>query len=199
MKIDRIYLDLDCVLADLLPSLAQLLGRPFSPLTWPRGECDVAKVFEMDHKDLWAHVGAHGGSHFWEELPKTKHYDDLVELATLFANRRPAVVTCPQPYPSSYAGKALWLQAHDWTIPDDAFLCSEKSELSQPGRVLIDDNETNCREWSARGGHAIQFPTIANSLHQIVDNGDPIGVVRGELEQIEERSFGNTKGDASHA
>jgi len=59
--IERVYLDLDCVLADLLPGLAELFGRQYSPETWPAGEFDVAKVFDLEPADFWAYVGAQGG------------------------------------------------------------------------------------------------------------------------------------------
>jgi len=108
----------------------------------------------------------------------------------LFGDREPAVVTCPQPFPSSYAGKAAWLQEHGWKIPGNAFLCSQKSDLANSRRVLIDDDARNCMAWSEAGGQAILFPTPANELHQIALGGDVMGFVRCELERISGRRYG---------
>lgn len=37
--------------------------------------------------------------------------------------------------------------------------------MRRPGRVLIDDNDTNCAKWREHGGTAILFPQPWNSDH----------------------------------
>jgi hypothetical protein len=190
MAIERIYLDMDGVLCDLLPGIAELYGRLFDPEDWPPGEYDVSVGFGIPRITLWNHIGKVGGASFWAGLTQTEHYEELVELSRLFALKPPRVLSSPTRFPSSYAGKAAWLIERDWQLPNAAFLGAEKWQLSKPGRVLIDDNSDNCIDWEAEGGSAILFPTISNELHKIATGGDALGYVRTELERISGRKFG---------
>ena len=199
MVIERIYLDMDGVLCDLLPGIAELYGRLFDPEDWPSGEYDVSVGFGIPRVALWDHIGKVGGASFWAGLTQAEHYTELVELARLFAMRPPRVLSSPTSFPSSYAGKAAWLIERGWQLPDEAVFAAEKWQLSGPGRVLIDDHSDNCADWDEAGGESILFPTISNELHQIATGGDALGYVRTELERISGRSFGRRRGQTAPA
>lgn len=193
MEIERVFLDMDGVLADLLPGISELYGRLFDPSKWPPGEYDVAVGFGIPRESLWQHIGRVGGASFWAGLTQSEHYDELVELAVLFGEKSPRVVSCPTSFPSSYSGKAAWLAERGWNLPGEVCFTADKWQLAGPGRVLIDDYLENCADWMSHGGEAILFPTISNELHQIANDGGAIGFVRTELERISGRSFGRRR------
>lgn len=192
MKIDRIYLDCDGVLADFIRGAAELFGYPYSPEKWPAGKYDAADVFGVTEREFWATIHA-AGSPFWESLENTPYAVDLTELATLFSVQLPTVVTCPSTDPTSYSGKAEWLIDRGWWLPDSAFFCADKAQLAASGRVLIDDNPLNCRQFSDAGGEAILFPAPWNDLRDVAVHGHVIGYIRSELERIAGRRFGNVQ------
>jgi hypothetical protein len=57
-----------------------------------------------------------------------------------------------------------------------------KRLLAAPGRLLIDDNEENCRAFARAGGRSFLFPALHNRLHEYSRN--PLEYVRAELPEL---------------
>jgi 5'(3')-deoxyribonucleotidase len=110
-----------------------------------------------------------GSITFWKGLKKTEWADELVALCC----RLFRVVILTSPISSQcLAGKAEWLGQHYPWLVDDAIFTRCKSLLASPGRVLIDDNHSNCQDFEFGGGIAYQAPNPDHdpSIQRLVIN-----------------------------
>jgi hypothetical protein len=180
MTIDRIFLDLDGVLADWAGAAIVALGhepdRVFG--AWPAGEYDLAAAMGISGNAMWNAVHR-GGAEFWATL---QPYPWINELWDLCRSTAPTtILTSPSREPCSLAGKLTWLQTHFGREFGGYLVGPDKSACARRGAVLIDDREHGCHEFVARGGHAIVFPQMWNSLGRMAD---PIAHVRAELYRL---------------
>lgn len=158
--IERIYVDMDGVLADLFHTALQALNRYEMVDKWPPGEYDMTKVLGISScDDFWRQVYAAAPT-FWENLPPYPWRDYLFESCEQIA---PTYIVSKPIDSISAAGKITWLR--NWKGPDFSrwVLTSKKELLAGPNRVLIDDCDHNLEMWEAAGGIAVQFPQVSNS------------------------------------
>ncbi len=130
----------------------------------------------MNSDEFWAPIAAAGAS-WWANLEPYPWFNELVDLVSA-ADPDFLICTTPSVHhsaaASSCAGKMDWLHAnfgknflrYDMTV--------DKSRLSQPGRLLIDDGDHNCIAWRKRKGDFICFPQVWNSnaehIHRRMDH-----------------------------
>lgn len=165
MNINRIFLDLDGVLADW--SSAAIRAHGLDPFKvherWRPGEYDLADVLGMSGNKMWQPVND-AGEDFWANLQPYPWCMDLTSLCTSLA--RTTILTSPSKDPAAAAGKTRWLQAQFGSGFRAYLIGPDKASCGRPGAVLIDDADKNCDAFRAEGGAAILFPQRWNSAHR---------------------------------
>jgi len=182
-----VFLDMDGVLCDFITPAIQVHERnPIDVLNaWPRGEWDVCKILGLSVDQFWDRLRL--SYSFWSDLPKTDWAWRLIRLCDeLFGRNKTLFATSPSQCPSSYRGKAEWLARKGINVPARAMFGSQKHLLAAPGRILVDDNDTNCERWEAAGGTAILVPQVWNRRHADADAGHTWDVVRESLMDLAE-------------
>ena len=197
MKIETIFLDVDEVLAQWVVAALRALdgfagysgaGDPrlqpaavfaawdaLLPRPW-----DLCEVIPHTRVAMWQAIHACDAG-FWKGLDL---YPWAMELYQRCSAVAPVVLlTSPSKDPSSYAGKAAWVQRH---FPDAEHLIGScKHRVAHPGAVLIDDSPKNCAAFREAGGHAILFPGVGNDLHALIA-GHRVAYVARALQVIVE-------------
>lgn len=180
-----IFLDMDGVLCDFVGSALEVLfqsdvtsERPAVVMkAWREkylGEWDICKVAGCDAEDMWRAIHQQGAS-FWSYMLDTPLCLRLMSLSRVIegsAAARVMVATSPSRHESSYAGKFKWLDSRRINAHSHAMLGSQKHLLAAPGRILVDDNDTNCERFRRHGGQAVLVPQVWNSLHAIAAQGE---------------------------
>ena len=150
MKIEKIFIDMDGVLADFDG--------------WKAEAAKTHPEILTDKEELWKEVS--GIDHFYWNLPLMPYALDLmkylrslqVPLAILTAIPRRRSV------PQATHDKIEWIKAYidsnlEFHIGPFA---QDKQRFSGPGRVLIDDNEKNIAQWNSRGGRGVLYRGFKN-------------------------------------
>ncbi len=159
--IDHIHCDLDGVVTDWTGGVIRLYGmnpgRVYA--SWPHGIYDLSTVLRVSKSDMWRRVNM-SGAHFWASLQPYPWALSLHSLCRSFAPTTFLSTTSKNSHSGS--GKMQWLSQHFPNVP--FFVGSApKSLCAGPGRVLIDDKDSNCRDFIQAGGSAIVFPQPWNS------------------------------------
>ncbi len=82
----------------------------------------------------------------WSRCPRSKLFDVI---------SGDYILTAPTTNPSCAAGKIEWLN-NNWK--KGHIITEHKWLLSKPGRVLVDDSESNIKSWERAGGTGILVP-----------------------------------------
>ena len=152
-----LYLDMDGVLADFNLAAQQILGAA------PEDSLPAAERGRWP-EEQWQRLRAY--SDFYLHLPKTPRADSLVQLAVKFTEdldcdlRILTAIPSGNDMPRAFYDKVCWVQRAwpDLEIPvyfgpysrDKHRLCRSQDD------ILIDDRTSNCADWRAAGGTAIQ-------------------------------------------
>ena len=158
------FLDMDGVLCDFVTQACRVFGRPTLSHDWPAGEYSCEKVFGVTVAEFWKRIEL--WPNFWLTLDRYDWAFKLIEEVEDIGYRV-VIASAPSRDPFCAAHKTKWLQNHFGIGRFEYFLGSEKHLLAKPGRVLIDDNDDNCRKFAAAGGTSILFPQRWNSAHAI--------------------------------
>lgn len=180
MPIERIFLDMDNVLADFDGHVAKLFG-----LTWPQLEekwlchhCPtrfIDQVLKVSTHHFWEIIN--GSPRFWTNIqsyPDTKRIYAMCVNLVGEENVYIASNCSPDWAIGVYEDKLRWLCTHVWDIPYNgpkwgAFAnrlipIRHKFLLANATSLLIDDIPTNCTFFRKEGGHAITFPALGNEV-----------------------------------
>ena len=164
MQIEKIYFDMDGVLADFDRGIKELCG--LEPL-------DQANKSPKDDDIMWEKVKEVG--HFYDKLELMPgalemfatlygKYGDKCEILSGIPKPRRGITT-------SGEDKTAW--AHrllsEKLKVNIVFREEKKNYVTGPGCILIDDLEKNIREWNEAGGTGILFTSAEDVLAQIVD------------------------------
>jgi 5'(3')-deoxyribonucleotidase len=173
MSIERIFIDMDGVLADFISSAMAVHGATYDAITYPRMEWSIAKVLGITEDEFWEKIDEMAPD-FWPHIPPYEWMELLVDTAATIAPI--ALLSTPSLHPSCHYGKRQWVDKH---LPGvELILCKSKFLLSKPGRVLIDDNDGNCAKWEAEGGTAMLFPQPWNGNHRFMDQQHEYAIER---------------------
>jgi len=170
----KIFLDIDGVLTDFVGSSIRQLGLKADPINC---KWDFF-VPEMTADVFWANITLIG-PRFWSDMPEYEWIEDLISLVVRY-DPEFTLLTSPARCPFSWSGKRLWIQKRFGARFDRQIMTNDKHFCAAPGRVLIDDNEINCKKFAKWGGQAILFPQSWNPLGNDVDR---IEHVADRLEQ----------------
>lgn len=165
----RIYLDMDGVIANFdkgieragFSNRADFIHKPYSEWTDDDKKVNDEVRSVMNKDGFFMNLPMmHGAYKLWNLCSENDHY----------------VLTA---YPFGYKDKQIervknekwiWLTDTFGSFRADRFICCdryEKASHSKYGRVLIDDSAANCSEWEAKGGTAIRFETMSQTLKEL--------------------------------
>lgn len=159
-----IVLDLDGVVVNFCKAAYEIHGKRWNtevPRTF-----DFFEDWDMTAEEFWKPIDAEGPI-FWERLEKYPWADGFIAKLTNY-DVDLVVATSPSLSPGCTAGKVELIKYLFHDKFRDYFISPRKWHLSSPGRILIDDNETNCEMWEARGGTAILFPQPWNKNRYLI-------------------------------
>ena len=168
-----IHCDMDGVLVDFLGPALKALGRSESPgdiTDWY-----FYKDWGFSDKEFWASVE---GFDFWSTLPVLDHAYELLNLCLEYSEDVLITTKIQPSCKGCIPGKAHSL-ATKFPAFEYNLVTKSKAKLASPNSILIDDNDTNCTDFSKAGGKSILFPATYNANRALADN--PMDFVRKML------------------
>lgn len=162
MNVEYVFLDMDGVIVDFVPTTLERLG--FRPDDYdPKGQWDMEKVLGITVEEFWEAID---DIEFWSTLPKTEFFEPMMQLLRPYIEQKKVVLlSSPSRQSSPAAGKILWIEDN---IPGMPYIfTSKKSLLATPNRVLIDDSDKNIDYWRKAGGIGIRLPRPWNKDYTI--------------------------------
>ena len=167
MKAEKIYFDMDGVLADFDLGIKELCGMGPRPKGW-----DQRKEYD---DEMWDRVRSVG--HFYDKLsllPGAKEMFDTV--FSEYGDRCEILSAVPRPergIDSAGGDKIRWVRrllSEDVKI--NIVLRKEKQNYcTGPGCILIDDLYSNIRSWEKSGGTGILHHSAPETLAKLKDIG----------------------------
>jgi len=146
-----ILLDMDGVCCDFASAAAEVCGHGGEIIK----EWNMAHQFGISDGKFWEAVDLCGFD-FWRDLQAYPWFPEIYHA--LKAQGSVYITTTPSQSPHSFAGKIRWLQDRLGRDFRDFIFTPHKHLLTEPGRILIDDNADTCRRFEEHGGRAILFP-----------------------------------------
>lgn len=176
--IERVFLDVDGVLADFIgPALAHH-GVIFDPKTYPPGLWDIWKFVGCTEQEFWAF----DGFEFWRDLPVYPWAKPLVDgLEQLVGQQNICLLTSPSVNAMCINGKREWIAKHFPAYSKQVLFGSAKQFCAHPSTVLIDDSDGNCKKFMEAGGHVVTFPRVWNAFGE---RGDPARYVLDRIDEM---------------
>lgn len=180
MKIERIFLDMDGVLVDFVGGVLKLFGKEDLLETWPPGEYNLGAVLGLSLNKIWRKID--DAPCWWQGLESYAWASNLRDVC-LYYDVPVTIATSPSRSPWSASGKVQWIQSFLGKRFRNYIITPDKSLLSRPGAVLIDDSDANCKAFDtvSNGGVAVTFPRPWNRLH---DMTGPVAYVQTALRRI---------------
>lgn len=157
MKISKIYLDMDGVLADFDRGVKELCGLA------PHGQVGNT---DKDDEMMWEAIKNVG--HFYDKL---ELLPGALEMYKELSSRYDVEILSAIPKPSrgiESAGDDKISWAHRLLSPElkvnIVYRRDKKDYVTGPDCILIDDLEKNINEWNECGGTGIRFVSAENTL-----------------------------------
>lgn len=148
-----LFFDLDGVLSDFVRGALKFHGR--EDVHPSRVEWGIEAQLGMRPAEFWAPLG-YG---FWSSLEP--YPDGMALLAAaekLVSPERIALLTSPCDTAGCVDGKRDWVARHLPAYTRRLFVGSAKHLFAAPTKLLIDDNDENCRRFESAGGRTVQPP-----------------------------------------
>ncbi len=151
--IDRIFFDMDGVLADFEKGVRELAGLP--------GFSDQGRHTNEEDDAMWRKVRE--VDHFYLRLdPIDGAVEMLNKVIAAYPGKCEILTGIPKPWrgiASSGEDKIAWMRKYfGGVIPVNIVLSEEKPNYCRgAGSVLIDDMKKNIRGWEKAGGTGIRF------------------------------------------
>ena len=162
-----VFVDLDGVVADFVGGVCRLHGIDTPKFN---GEYDIGKVMGMSTTEFWGHLDS--DETFWADLGKTSEADEIMSfLEGAVGEKNIYFLSSPALNPACHSGKATWVKEHYGGYINRLILCGHKHFLASRGRLLIDDNERNCKRFAAAGGNTFLWPRSWNGKGAFEDRG----------------------------
>ncbi len=156
------FLDLDGVLFDFRRGAEQVHQRKLDYNESNYGVWNFESIWGMSAGEFWGPIN--DTPNFWRDLPLTEEAKDIVSLVEdYFPDDRIAILTAPSMAPNCVPGKRAAVKKYFPQYARKIIFANTKRFVSGPGKVLIDDSDTNCQEWSEEGGTSILVPRFWNS------------------------------------
>ena len=153
----RLFLDMDGVLADFNSAARQLLGAS-------RSEAEHAEKNGRWPADQWIEIA--GQANFYRHLPKMPMADQMVELALKFRDNLDyeililSAIPSGNDMPDAFHDKIDWIHEHygaqGFRVRFGPYSHDKVRHCRTNQDILVDDRTSNCRDWRAAGGRAVQ-------------------------------------------
>lgn len=177
MNINRIYLDMDGVLAMFVEAICDLHKLPNPYIERPAesaGNWEIEKLLGISEDDFWTVTG----QSFWSQLEKYPTADDLVaRCAAIVGMSNIWVLTSPvrkergnEVYNACLDGKRLWVAKHFPQFSGRTLFAKMKDKYSDVQSLLIDDKPSNIERFQRKGGSGILVPRLWNSEYKLAGN-----------------------------
>lgn len=179
-EIQTVFVDMDGVLVDFVGGVLKSHSLPLSTIKRFEGAYDIAAVLNMKPRDFWRHLDE--DRRFWAELePTPECFEIMARLESYFDRKDIYLLSSPAISPDCFSGKAEWVAAHLPTYMNRLFLMNKKHFCAAPGRLLIDDSDTNVAKFKSAGGAAVLLPRPWNSRHAELRNKTTISIFEKEI------------------
>jgi hypothetical protein len=151
-----VLIDLHGVLSDFQSALLRLIGRNM-PANCLSTDGDFIRHFGLSSDFIKEHLDYD----FWVTIPPSNEFDDVIELVERAAKRPNVflVTSMCDNVRGCVDGQRLWVDKFlGRGYPGRIHMVHKKQELARAGMLLIDDSNTDCRDFFDAGGHAFLFP-----------------------------------------
>ncbi len=157
-----VFLDLDGVLFDFRAGVKRVHQRKLDYNESNYGVWNFERIWGMSQGEFWGPIN--DCPNFWRDLPLTEEARDIVSLVSdYFIDEQIAILTAPSMAPNCVPGKRAAVKKHFPMLARKIIFANTKRFVSGPGKVLIDDSDTNCQEWTEEEGTSIIVPRVWNS------------------------------------
>lgn len=162
MIIEKIYFDMDGVLADFDGGMLKLCGR--QPL-------DQSNKTPADDDALWAAVRK--VDNFYDKLePMPGALEMFKTLYEKYGSRCEILSGIPKPkrgITTSREDKIAWVRRYlsEDMVINLVYRAEKKDYVKGPGCILIDDLGINIEEWNAAGGTGVLYLDAEQTLKEI--------------------------------
>jgi hypothetical protein len=154
---DRLFVDMDGVLANFNKGIAGIFGVPYPQRSCLGWEWIGTQLPQLKTGMLFYDT-IHQHDRLYAELEPYPWHSRLVTLLDL---RFPAweVLTNGVYSPHCWSGKVEWMTRYFGRsgLHRLTMTMGHKSREARPGAVLIDDRRSTCEEWTRRGGLAFHW------------------------------------------
>ena len=167
--IDRVLLDIDSVLANMIGGVANHFGLEYPVHITDSSKRDrqvsyyLHEIWGMERHEIWPHLGRE----FWANLEPLPWMIEVVSiLEKRFGAENICLLTRPVLTDGCVDGKRDWIKKH---LPDYTWrnlVGSAKEFCASPRRLLVDDHEENCKAFREAGGHTFLFPAPWNRRYK---------------------------------
>ena len=157
MEVQKIYFDMDSVLADFVRGVREICGME-------------AGTHDAKDDDMWALIKA--ADHFYYRLEPVEgakamfdsiygRFGDRVEILTAVPKKKRGILTAGD-------DKTRWIrEMFSGDVKVNIVVREEKMQFCKgKGCILIDDLEKNLEEWNAAGGTGILFRNAEQALKE---------------------------------
>lgn len=151
MKLDKIYLDADGVIADFDKKVEEITGQPI---------CNLHK------SKMWASIKKYnsGGGRFWYDLDYMADGLQLIEYVQSL-NIPYEILTATGYEPTSGPDKIQWFGERLPDVPVNLVTKSaDKAKFASPNVILIDDRLHSITPWNDAGGIGILHTNTSNTI-----------------------------------
>ena len=169
--IDRIFFDMDGVLADFARGVRELAGVP--------GFSDLEKHTKEEDDAMWEKV--RGVEHFYLRLdPIAGSLEMLGKVNAAYPGKCEILTGIPKPergIVTSAEDKVAWTRRilSDKVKVNTVARKDKKLFCTGPDSILVDDLEKNITEWKAAGGTGILFRNAEQAMEEILKYAEIYG------------------------
>lgn len=159
-----VFLDLDGVLVDFVKGACALHGVE-NPYAYKEnhGNYSLESLIKMQPEKFWRAMG-HA---FWANLEWMPDGKKILQMVLDHVNgEQITLLTSPIKTPGCLSGKMEWIEREMPSWNRRFLIGPGKHAIAAPGKLLIDDYDSNIDKWINHGGPAIQVPRPMNRLHE---------------------------------
>lgn len=181
-RISEVFLDLDDTLNMFTPSALKYLGCPIDVDRYIgvpefRGNYDI-----VARTNYYRRPGTHFTlQEFWNAIPRDfwattpvapEAYALIEACERLVGKDNVIILTAPTKDPDCLAGKLEWIHNNLPRHYHRQYIITPRKQYNAaPGRLMVDDADSNVDAWAARGGSYILVPQPHNRNWELAENG----------------------------
>jgi len=174
MKPVTVFCDLDGVIVDWMNAMAEYTNKPANIYDEfyanPESFCETRVDELYGGRSKLKELMLERPVEFWSDLKMFPWANKLICCLSL--DFELCFLTSPGSNPNAAKGKLIWQQTNFPSIP--IIIAKQKSLVSAPDKVLIDDNDRNLTLFDERGGLALKWPNQFNMAKLEENEYDPL-------------------------